>query len=275
MARNFKKQDFNTKKKTRGGSIRRPTSFAFKENHMSKKKNYNVKDSSQKAQSTKLNFILKHISPLTQNQKLTFSNYEQNKNLLLIGSAGSGKTFLSTYLALRELLDETISNKKLYICRSAEPSKNVGFLPGSIKEKIKIYESPYYPIFTQLFDRSDAYEYLKNKGMIEFISTSYVRGLTFDDCIIIVDEVQNLEWNELYAIMTRIGQNCRIIFCGDYRQSDLKNNYRNDNRKDDILKFIDVIKKMLSFKTIEFTHDDIVRSSIVKEFIITSENLGL
>ena len=118
-------------------------------------------------------------------------------------------------------------------------------------------------------------EYLKNKGMIEFISTSYVRGLTFDDCIIIVDEVQNLEWNELYAIMTRIGQNCRIIFCGDYRQSDLKNNYRNDNRKDDILKFIDVIKKMLSFKTIEFTHDDIVRSSIVKEFIITSENLGL
>lgn len=225
--------------------------------------------------SSKLNFTLSHISPLTQNQKLTFTNYAQNKNLLLIGSAGSGKTFLSIYLSINELLKEESQKKKLYICRAAEPSKNIGFLPGSVKEKTKVYEAPYYPIFAQLFERGDAYEYLKNRGMIEFISTSYIRGLTFDDCIIIVDEVQNLEWNELYAIMTRIGQNCRIIFCGDYRQSDLKNNYKTDNRKDDILKFIDVVKRMTSFSTIEFGHDDIIRSKIVKEFIITVENMGL
>ena len=228
-----------------------------------------------KETSTKLNFTLSHISPLTSNQKLTFTNYAQNKNLLLIGSAGSGKTFLSTYLSINELINGESQKKKLYICRTAEPSKNVGFLPGSIKEKTKVYEAPYYPIFAQLFERGDAYEYLKNKGMIEFISTSYIRGLTFDNCIIIVDEVQNLEWNELYAIMTRIGQNCRIIFCGDYKQSDLKNNYKTDNKKDDILKFIDVVKRMSSFSTVEFNHDDIIRSKIVKEFIITVESMGL
>lgn len=225
--------------------------------------------------SKKLNFIMNNVTPLTENQKQTFMQYNLNKNLLLIGSAGSGKTFLSTYLALKELLEGNTDKTKIYICRSAEPSKNVGFLPGSLKEKIKVYESPYNSIFSQLFNRGDAYEYLKNRNMIEFISTSYIRGLTFDDCIIIVDEVQNLEWNELYATMTRIGKNCKIIFCGDYRQSDLKNNYKTDNRKDDILKFIDVIKQMSSFGIVEFTHNDIIRSDVVKEFIITSESMGL
>ena len=193
---------------------------------------------------------------------------------MLLGSAGSGKTFLSLYLALREVLSGSHEYKKIYICRSAEPSKNVGFLPGNLKEKTRVYEAPYQGILTELFGRGDAYEYMKSKNIIEFISTSYIRGITLENCIVIVDETQNLIWNETYATITRIGKNCKIIFSGDYRQSDIRNQYRDDNRKEDILKFIDVVKRMKSFEMIEFTHDDIVRSDIVKEFIITSEKLG-
>lgn len=222
----------------------------------------------------KLNFNLKHFEPLTDNQRIAFDRYNKNDNLLLIGSAGSGKTFLSIYLALKEILKESEEYKKIYICRSAEPSKSVGFLPGNLREKTRVYEAPYYSILTELFGRGDAYDYLKNKNIIEFLSTSYIRGITLENAIVVVDEVQNLEWNELYATMTRVGKNCKIIFCGDYRQSDLKNNHKNDNRKDDILKFIDVIKRMSRFKVVEFTHDDILRSDIVKEFIITVENMG-
>lgn len=222
----------------------------------------------------KLKFHLKHIEPLTYNQKVTFQSYNQGKHLMLLGSAGSGKTFLSLYLALREVLNGSQEYKKIYICRSAEPSKNVGFLPGNLKEKTKVYEAPYQGILTELFGRGDAYEYMKSKNIIEFISTSYIRGITLENCIVIVDETQNLIWNETYATITRIGKNCKIIFSGDYRQSDLRNQYRDDNRKEDILKFIDVVKRMKSFEMIEFTHDDIVRSDTVKEFIITVEKLG-
>jgi phosphate starvation-inducible protein PhoH len=223
----------------------------------------------------KLNFNLKHIEPLTKNQKLSFEAYQSGKNLLLIGSAGSGKTFLSFYLSLNELINKNSKQlNKIYICRSAEPSKNVGFLPGNLKEKTKYFEMPYYGICTELFGRGDAYELLKQKQNIEFISTSYIRGITLNDCIVIVDECQNLEWNELYAIMTRIGHNCKILFCGDYKQSDLKNNYKNDSRKEDILKFIKVLKNMKFFEIVEFDNNDILRSEIVKEFIIESEKLN-
>jgi phosphate starvation-inducible protein PhoH and related proteins len=222
----------------------------------------------------KLNFNLKNVEPLTQNQKLTFQAYNQGKHIMLLGSAGSGKTFLSLYLALREVLSGSEKYKKIIICRSAEPSKNVGFLPGNLKEKTKVYEAPYQAICSELFGRGDAYEYLKSRNIIEFISTSYIRGITLDNSIVIVDEVQNLIWNEAYATITRIGYNCKIVFCGDYRQSDIRNLHKEDKRKDDILKFVDVIERMNSFKTIEFTHEDIVRSDTVKEFIIISETLG-
>ena len=133
----------------------------------------------------KVNFKLKHIDPLTENQKLTFQAYNQGKHLMLLGSAGSGKTFLSTYLALKEVLNGSEEYKKIYICRSAEPSKNVGFLPGNLKEKTKVYEAPYQAIFTELFGRGDAYDYMKNKNIVEFISTSYIRGITLENCVVI------------------------------------------------------------------------------------------
>ena len=217
---------------------------------------------------------LQQIKPLTQNQKLAFNSYHNNKNLLLHGSAGTGKTFLSFYLALNDILSDGSTLKKLYVVRSTEPSKNVGFLPGSLKEKVRVLEAPYIAICTELFGRGDAYEYLKSKGVVEFISTAYIRGITLDNCIILVDEAQNLEWNELLAIVTRAGENTRIIFCGDYIQSDLKNNYQGCDRKNDILRFMDVIRQMKTFNSIEFTYEDILRSKLVKEFIMISARLG-
>jgi len=234
-----------------------------------------LRQNQKEIEENKTPFEIKKFKPLTKNQSIAFDAYEAGKNLLLIGSAGSGKTFLSFYLSLNELFSKKSKQyDKIYICRSAEPSKNVGFLPGNLKEKTKHYEMPYYGICAEIFGRGDAYEILKQKQNVEFISTSYIRGITLNNCIVIVDECQNLEWNELYAIMTRIGQNCKILFCGDYRQSDLKNNHKNDSRKEDILKFIKVLEKMKAFEIVEFDHNDILRSEIVKEFIIESENLN-
>ena len=217
---------------------------------------------------------LKNIEPLTNNQKITFQQYNKQKNMVLIGSAGSGKTFMASYLAIKDVMENNDLYKKIYICRSAEPTKNVGFLPGSLKDKIKVYEAPYVGIFAELFGRGDAYELLKNKNMVEFISTSYIRGITLDNCIVIMEECQNSQFNELFTVMTRLGKDSKIIFAGDYKQSDLKAQFKGDEKKEDILNFIKIIKTMKSFAIVEFTHADIVRSGIVKEFIIAAENLG-
>jgi phosphate starvation-inducible PhoH-like protein len=162
--------------------------------------------------------------------------------------------------------------RKIVIMRSVVPSRDMGFLPGSITEKIKIYEDPYRQIFTELFGRGDAYDYLKTKHAVEFLSTSFVRGVTFDDCIVIVDECQNCDWGELSSVMTRAGQNCRMIFCGDHMQSDFR--FKERANKDDVLDFIKIVKKMNEFKLVEFTVDDIVRSDLVKSFIIESTKIG-
>jgi phosphate starvation-inducible PhoH-like protein len=135
----------------------------------------------------KLNFNLKHIEPLTNNQKLSFEAYQAGKNLMLHGIAGTGKSFISMYLGLNQILSENSSYKKLVIVRSVVPTRDMGFLPGNSKEKAKVYEAPYYAISTELFGRSDSYEYLKSKNLVEFISTSFIRGITLNDCIIVVD----------------------------------------------------------------------------------------
>jgi len=217
---------------------------------------------------------IKHISPLTDNQRRVFEAYDNDQQLFLHGFAGTGKSFLAIYLSLSDILDHQCDYDKLYIVRTAEPSKNVGFLPGSLEEKTNVYEAPYVGLFNELLGRGDAYEVLKKKGVVEFITTSYIRGITLDNCIIIVDEIQNMEANELIAILTRLGTNSRIIMCGDYRQSDLKNNHKDSHRKEDILRFKEVVEKMESFSLIEFEVDDIIRSKIVKEFIIKATEMG-
>ena len=219
----------------------------------------------------KLNFKLKHIEPLTENQKIVFNAFDQGKHLMLHGIAGTGKSFLSMYLSLKQSLSDNSPYKKVMIVRSVVPTRDMGFLPGNSKEKTKVYEAPYYAICTELFGRSDSYEYLKTKNIIEFISTSFIRGITINDTIIIVDEMANCTLHELDSVITRIGRNCKIIFCGDFRQSD----FTREHEKNGLHDFMNIIKKMKNFQFVDFTENDICRSAIVKDYIIQKHRLGI
>jgi phosphate starvation-inducible protein PhoH len=200
------------------------------------------------------NLRLKEIEPLTRNQDMAF---ESEKHLVLNGSAGTGKSFISIYLGLDDILKGYY--KEMIIIRSAVSTRDVGFLPGTEKDKSKVFEVPYHDICNELFSRGDAYEILKTKGIVTFMITSFIRGLTFNDSVIVVDEIQNMTLHELDSIITRVGENCRIIFCGDYYQSDLKINGIKD--------FIQILKRMELFDVIEFEIKDIVRSEFVKSYL--------
>lgn len=216
----------------------------------------------------KLHFNLKEIKPLTNNQEITFKSWDSGKHLLLVGTAGTGKSFLSVYLGMKSILDSK-DYKQLVIVRSVVPTRDMGFLPGSNREKSKVYEAPYYSIFSELFGRGDAYDFLKNKNMVEFMTTSFVRGITVNDAVILVDELQNMTPSELHSIFTRIGKNCRVIFAGDIKQNDLNPKKEESGFRD----FFKVVDRMKDFDIIEFTRDDIVRSSLVKSYIIAREIL--
>lgn len=219
----------------------------------------------------KINFTLKHIEPLTQNQKLTFDAYQQGKNLLLHGIAGTGKSFISLYLALKEVLEGKSQYQKIVIVRSVVPTRDMGFLPGNTKEKAQVYEAPYKQICTELFGRGDSYEYLKSRNVIEFISTSFIRGVTLNDCIVVVDEIANCTLHELDSVITRVGKNCKIVMCGDFRQSD----FVREHERNGLPEFMRIIQKMRSFTFIDFDENDIVRSAMVKEYIIAKTRMGI
>lgn len=207
------------------------------------------------------------IIPLTANQKKAFNAYYSEKHLFLHGIAGTGKTFISSYLAIKDVEQEYYD--KLVYYRSTVPSRDMGFMPGNIKEKMRLYEAPYYSIFKRLYGRSDAYDILKQKEMVEFESTSYVRGITIDDSVVIVDEAQNLSPQELNSLMTRVGDNCKIIFCGDIRQTDLTKRHDPSGLVD----FYKIVQHMNSFEVVEFGVEDIIRSPLVKEYILARLHL--
>ena len=237
------------------------------------------KPMSRKNKNTKLNgsgptLKLKSIVALTENQDRTFEAFYNGKNLLLHGFAGTGKTFLSLYLSLRELYQHDTPYHRLLIVRSAVPARDLGFMPGSLEEKVELYEAPYKSICYEITGNPKAYEELKRLGLIEFVSTSYIRGTTLNDCIVIVDEIQNCDFGELSTIVTRLGRNCKIIFCGDFRQSDFRNH--EFTSKKDVHNFMSIIKRMKNdFEVIEFGINDIVRHPLVKNFIILTEQMGL
>lgn len=214
-------------------------------------------------------FAMKRITPMTKNQEKVVKAYTDGRHIANIGSAGTGKTYLSMALALEEVL-ESDDFEQIIIIRSAVQSREQGFMPGSLTEKMGYYETPYLDIVNDLFGRADAYHIMKSKGMLQFMSTSFVRGLTFDNAIILVDECQNMTYQELDTVITRVGESSKIIFCGDMKQDDLKiSKHRADvsGLKD----FIRVISKMDDFAVIEFTTDDIVRSGLVKQYLIAKE----
>ena len=210
------------------------------------------------------------VEPITDNQKVLFDSYTAGKNLVAYGAAGTGKTFVTLYNAIKDVLDDSTPYEQIYIVRSLVATREIGFLPGDYEDKSDIYQVPYKHMVKYMFQMpSDAdfemlYGNLKSQDTIKFWSTSFLRGTTLDHSIILVDEFQNLNFHELDSIITRVGENSKIMFCGDATQSDLvKTNDRNG-----IVDFMNVLRKMPSFDIIEFGIDDIVRSGLVKEYIV-------
>lgn len=206
---------------------------------------------------------IEEIEPLTYTQRLVFESYNAGNQLVLHGCAGTGKTFLSLYLAVRDVLEKVDGKQKVIIVRSVVPTRDMGFLPGNITEKTKVYEAPYRDLMSGMFDRGDAYEILKQRGKIDFITTSFIRGQTWDDSIIVVDEYTNMTFQELDSVITRVGENSRLILSGDYEQSDLQREYEKSGAKS----FRKIVDKMDEFDTLEFGLGDIVRSGICRSYL--------
>jgi phosphate starvation-inducible protein PhoH len=216
-------------------------------------------------------FSMRKINPLTPAQSDLFDSYKQGYNLAAIGTAGTGKTMCAMYLALSDVLQRG-EYEKVVVIRSAVQTREQGFMPGSKAQKEAVFEQPYTDITNDLFDRGDAYQILKSKGMVQFMSSSFVRGLTFDNSIIIVDECQSMTYHELDSIITRVGESSKIIFCGDTKQDDLQ---QSRNRADisGLHDFIKVLDAIPSFDVVRFGVDDIVRSGLVREYIIAKTRL--
>jgi phosphate starvation-inducible PhoH-like protein len=222
------------------------------------------------------NEYLLDIEPLTDNQRKLFDAYAEGKHLVAYGCAGTGKTFITLYNSIRDVLDERTPYEKVYIVRSLVPTREIGFLPGSHDDKADIYQIPYKNMVKYMFQMPSDVEFemlygnLKSQETIKFWSTSFLRGVTLDNCIVLVDEFANLNFHELDSIITRVGENCKIMFCGDATQSDLVKT----SEKNGIVDFMSVLRKMDSFDIIEFGVDDIVRSGLVRQYLIAKIEEG-
>ena len=214
---------------------------------------------------------LEKIEPITDNQKKAFESWDKGYNLILTGSAGTGKTFIALYNAFKEMLDKPELYRRIMIMRSMVPTRDAGHLPGTKEEKEDPYKVPYKSICDEIFGYKGAYGKLTTANRLTFETTSYIRGATFDQTIIVVDEMQNLNFHELDSVITRVGNDCKIIFCGDYLQSDFK--YNDD--KDGIIKFISIVEQMRFFRVVNFGWEDIVRSDLVRDYIMTKEMMNI
>ena len=217
------------------------------------------------------------IKPITDNQKQVFASWKKGKNQFLFGCAGTGKTFISLYLALSEVLKNETPYDKVIVVRSLIPTREIGFLPGDEEDKAALYQVPYSNMMQFMFEQPNEqafeslYNRIKAQGSYYFLSTSFLRGLTFDNSIIIVDECQNLNFHELDTIITRVGQDSRIVFCGDFNQTDLQKT----NEKNGLHDFLNILEEMDEFNCTEFTIGDIVRSGFVRNYLINKTKLGI
>ena len=217
------------------------------------------------------------IKPITDNQKVVFSTWKKGLNQFLFGAAGTGKTFISLYLALQEIMDLKKPADKVILVRSLIPTREIGFLPGDEEDKAALYQVPYRNMVQFMFEMPNEqafnglYDKLKAQGSLYFLSTSFLMGLTFDNSIIIVDECQNLNFHELDTIITRVGQDSKIVFCGDFGQTDLVRN----NEKNGLHDFMRILEEMKEFNCTEFTIGDIVRSGFVRSYLINKTKMGI
>jgi predicted ribonuclease YlaK len=217
------------------------------------------------------------IKPITDNQKIVFDEFKKNKNQFLFGAAGTGKTFCALYLAMQAVMDLKTPYEKVVLVRSLIPTREIGFLPGDEEDKAALYQVPYQNMVQFMFEQpneqafNNLYDRLKGQGTLYFLSTSFLRGLTFDNAIIIVDECQNMNFHELDTITTRVGQDSRIMFCGDFDQSDLQRT----NEKNGLHDFLRILEEMDEFNCTEFTIGDIVRSGFVRSYLINKIKLGI
>mgnify|MGYP003624925742 CR=1 FL=1 len=220
---------------------------------------------------------LSSIKPVTDSQKKVFETWKQGLNQFLFGCAGTGKTFVSLYLALQDVLKNDTPYDKVIVVRSLIPTREIGFLPGDEEDKAALYQVPYSNMMQFMFTQpneqafSMLYDRLKAQGSFYFLSTSFLRGLTFDNSIIIVDECQNLNFHELDTIITRVGQDSKIVFCGDFGQSDLTRL----NEKNGLMNFLQILQEMNEFNCTEFDIGDIVRSGFVRSYLIQKTKLGM
>ena len=217
------------------------------------------------------------VNPITENQKFFFDEWSKEQNLFAYGAAGTGKTFIALYLALKDVMNEETPYDKVYIVRSLVSTREIGFLPGTHEDKSELYQVPYKNMVRHMFEMPDdasfdmLYDNLKHQETISFWSTSFLRGTTLDDAIVIVDECQNLNFHELDSIITRVGQDSKIVFCGDVNQSDLQRT----NERNGILDFQRSLEEMEEFSMVEFGINDIVRSGLVKSYLISKMSLNL
>jgi len=251
-------------RKAKAGIGTNPVPFGMSNKTMKRKKPINLD-------------YIKKIEPLTDNQEKFFEEYKKDKNLVAYGCAGTGKTFITLYNALLDVLDPKKPYEKIYLVRSLVATREIGFLPGDHEDKSSLYQIPYKNMVKYMFEMPDdaafemLYANLKTQGTISFWSTSFIRGTTFDNAIIIVDEFQNLNFHELDSIITRIGLDSKIMFCGDATQSDLVKT----SERTGIMDFMRILQNMPSFDTIEFGAEDICRSGLVKEYIMAKLQLGM
>ena len=221
--------------------------------------------------------IMVSVKPITDTQKIVFETWKKGQNQFLFGAAGTGKTFISLYLALKDIFDQKTKYEKVILVRSLIPTRDIGFLPGDEEDKSALYQVPYQNMVQFMFEMpneqafNSLYDKLKGQGSLYFLSTSFLRGLTFDNSIIIVDECQNLNFHELDTIITRVGQDSKIVFCGDFDQSDLLKH----NEKNGLHDFLRILEEMEEFNCSEFTIGDIVRSGFVRSYLINKTKLGI
>lgn len=216
------------------------------------------------------NLNVKKVEPITEAQREMFASFMQGQNVVACGSAGTGKTYVATYLALQEVFAQR-KNKVVFV-RSAVPTRQIGHLPGDLNEKSLVYTTPFKQIVDDLCENGTAYNILTTKGIIEFMTTSFIRGITLDNCVIIFDEFQSSGWHELASVVSRCGKNTQIVFCGDTKQNDL---ITNKHDVSGLSNFMKVANDMEEFDIVKFYPQDIVRSGLVKSFILACERAGL